>query len=52
MQQRIRRALRRFDADKVIVASDCDRKYLPRKIVLAKMKAIAEGNAIMRAEFP
>ncbi len=47
---RIRRALPHVDADKVIVAPDCGLKYLPRDVAFGKMKAMAEGAAIVRAE--
>lgn len=48
--ERIRRALPHVDADKVIVAPDCGMKYLPREIAFGKMKAMADGAAIVRAE--
>jgi 5-methyltetrahydropteroyltriglutamate--homocysteine methyltransferase len=48
--ERIRRALPHVDADKVIVAPDCGLKYLPRDIAFGKMKAMADGAAIVRAE--
>lgn len=47
---RIRRALPHVDAKNVIVAPDCGLKYLPRDIAFGKMKAMAEGAAIVRAE--
>lgn len=47
---RIRRALPHVDADKVVVAPDCGLKYLPRDVAFGKMKAMADGAAIMRAE--
>ena len=47
---RIRRALPHVDADKVVVAPDCGLKYLPRSVAFGKMKAMAEGAALMRAE--
>jgi 5-methyltetrahydropteroyltriglutamate--homocysteine methyltransferase len=47
---RIRRALPHVDADKVIVAPDCGLKYLPRDVAFGKMKAMAEGAALVRAE--
>ncbi len=48
--QRIRRALPHVDADKIIVAPDCGMKYLPREVAFGKMKAMADGAAIVRAE--
>ncbi len=47
---RIRRALPHVDADKVVVAPDCGLKYLPREVAFGKMKAMADGAAILRAE--
>lgn len=47
---RIRRALPFVDANKIIVAPDCGLKYLPRDVAFGKMKAMAEGAAIVRAE--
>jgi 5-methyltetrahydropteroyltriglutamate--homocysteine methyltransferase len=49
---RIRRALPHVDADKVIVAPDCGLKYLPRGVAFGKIKAMAEGAAIVRSELP
>ncbi|MFN7002799.1 MAG: uroporphyrinogen decarboxylase family protein [Roseinatronobacter sp.] len=47
---RIRRALPHVDAEKVVVAPDCGLKYLPRDVAFGKMKAMADGAAIVRAE--
>ncbi len=47
---RIRRALPHVDAEKIIVAPDCGMKYLPRDVAFAKMKAMADGARIVRAE--
>jgi 5-methyltetrahydropteroyltriglutamate--homocysteine methyltransferase len=47
---RIRRALPHVEADKVIVAPDCGMKYLPHDVAFGKMKAMADGAAIVRAE--
>ena len=47
---RIRRALPHVDAGKVIVAPDCGLKYLPRDVAFGKMRAMADGAAIVRAE--
>jgi len=47
---RIRRALPHVDAGKVIVAPDCGMKYLPRDVAFGKMKAMAQGAALVRAE--
>ena len=48
--ERIRRALAHVAADRVVVAPDCGMKYLPRAVAFAKMKAMAEGAALMRRE--
>ena len=36
--------------EKVIVAPDCGLKYLPRDVAFGKMKAMAQGAALVRAE--
>jgi len=48
--QRIRRALPNVDASRIVVAPDCGLKYLPRDIAFGKMKAMADGAAIVRKE--
>jgi 5-methyltetrahydropteroyltriglutamate--homocysteine methyltransferase len=47
---RIRRALPHVAAERIIVAPDCGLKYLPRDVAYGKMKAMADGAAIVRAE--
>ena len=47
---RIRRALPYVAADRIVVAPDCGLKYLPRDIAFGKMKAMADGAAIVRGE--
>ena len=47
---RLRRALAHVPADRVVVAPDCGMKYLPRAVAFGKMKAMAEGAAIVRRE--
>ena len=47
---RIRRALAHIPADRVVVAPDCGMKYLPRAVAFGKMKAMAEGAAVVRRE--
>ena len=47
---RIRKALPHVDASRIIPAPDCGLKYLPREVAFGKMKALAEGAAIVRAE--
>lgn len=47
---RIRKALPHVDVSRIIVAPDCGLKYLPREVAFGKMKAMAEGARIVRAE--
>jgi 5-methyltetrahydropteroyltriglutamate--homocysteine methyltransferase len=47
---RIRRALPFVSPDRLIVAPDCGLKYLPREVAFGKMKAMADGAKIVRAE--
>ena len=47
---RIKKALRYVGADRLIVAPDCGMKYLPRDRAFGKLKAMAEGAAIVRHE--
>ena len=47
---RIRRALPYVAPERIIVAPDCGLKYLPRAIAFGKMKAMADGAAIVREE--
>ncbi len=48
--ERIRRALPHVDASRVVIAPDCGLKYLPRDVAFGKMKAMADGAAIVRRE--
>jgi 5-methyltetrahydropteroyltriglutamate--homocysteine methyltransferase len=48
--ERIRAGLRHLPAGKLIPAPDCGMKYLPRALAFAKLKALSEGAAIVRAE--
>lgn len=47
---RIRRALPHADPDKIIVAPDCGLKYLPREVARGKIRAMAQGAALVRSE--
>ncbi|BCH28615.1 5-methyltetrahydropteroyltriglutamate--homocysteine methyltransferase [Mesorhizobium sp. L-8-10] len=47
---RIRKALPHVAPEKLMIAPDCGLKYLPRDVAFGKMKAMAEGAAIVRAE--
>jgi 5-methyltetrahydropteroyltriglutamate--homocysteine methyltransferase len=47
---RIRAGLRYVPADRLVAAPDCGMKYLPRATAFGKLKALAEGAAIVRQE--
>jgi 5-methyltetrahydropteroyltriglutamate--homocysteine methyltransferase len=47
---RIRKGLKHLPAERLIPAPDCGMKYLPREVAFGKLKALAEGAAIVRAE--
>jgi 5-methyltetrahydropteroyltriglutamate--homocysteine methyltransferase len=47
---RIRRALDYVSAERIVVAPDCGMKYLPRATAFGKMKAMADGAALVRRE--
>jgi 5-methyltetrahydropteroyltriglutamate--homocysteine methyltransferase len=47
---RLRGALRHMPAERLIAAPDCGMKYLPRDVAFGKLKALAEGAAIVRRE--
>ena len=48
--ERLRAALPHIDAGRLVAAPDCGLKYLPRPLAFAKLKALAEGAAIVRAK--
>ena len=48
--ERIRQGLKYVAPDKLIPAPDCGMKYLPRDVAFGKLKALAEGAAIVRKE--
>ena len=50
MAARIRRGLEHVPAGRLIPAPDCGMKYLTRDTAFAKLRALAEGAAIVRAE--
>jgi len=45
---RIRRGLEHMPAERLIPAPDCGMKYLPRDVAFGKLKALADGAAIVR----
>jgi 5-methyltetrahydropteroyltriglutamate--homocysteine methyltransferase len=47
---RIREALRHVSPERLLVAPDCGMKYLPRDRACGKLRALAEGAALVRAE--
>jgi len=47
---RIRAALAHLPPERLIPAPDCGMKYIPRQTAFAKLKALAEGAAIVRRE--
>ncbi len=47
---RIRRGLEFADAARIVAAPDCGMKYLPRERAFGKLRAMAEGAAIVRRE--
>lgn len=48
--ERIRAGLKVLPAEKLVPAPDCGMKYLPRERAFGKLKALAEGAAIVRRE--
>jgi 5-methyltetrahydropteroyltriglutamate--homocysteine methyltransferase len=48
--ERIRAALKFLPPDRLVPAPDCGMKYLSRELAFAKLKALADGAAIVRAE--
>jgi 5-methyltetrahydropteroyltriglutamate--homocysteine methyltransferase len=48
--QRIRAALEVVPAERLIVTPDCGMKYLPREVAFGKLRALAAGAALVRAE--
>lgn len=48
--QRLRAGLRHVAPERLVAAPDCGMKYLPRARAFAKLKALAEGAAIVRRE--
>ena len=47
---RIRAALKVLPPDRLVPAPDCGMKYLPRELAFAKLRALADGAAKVRAE--
>jgi 5-methyltetrahydropteroyltriglutamate--homocysteine methyltransferase len=49
--ERVRRALPYVAPEKVVIATDCGMKYLPRDSADGKMRAMAGAAQVLRAEF-
>jgi 5-methyltetrahydropteroyltriglutamate--homocysteine methyltransferase len=47
---RIRAGLKYLPPERLVPAPDCGMKYLPRELAFAKLKALADGAAIVRRE--
>jgi 5-methyltetrahydropteroyltriglutamate--homocysteine methyltransferase len=47
---RIRRGLEHLAPERLVPAPDCGMKYLPRHVAFGKLKAMADGAAIVRRE--
>ena len=47
---RIRAGLKHVSAERMIPAPDCGMKYLPRATAFGKLRALADGAAIVRRE--
>ncbi len=48
--ERIRAGLRWVPAGRLVAAPDCGMKYLPRDVAFGKLRALAEGAAMVRRE--
>ena len=47
---RIRAALKHVSAERLVLAPDCGMKYLTRDAAFGKLKALADGAALVRGE--
>ncbi|MGH6967693.1 MAG: hypothetical protein ACREEL_00830 [Stellaceae bacterium] len=47
---RIRRVFAAVSPERIVAAPDCGMKYIPRETAFAKLKALADGAAIVRRE--
>jgi 5-methyltetrahydropteroyltriglutamate--homocysteine methyltransferase len=46
---KLRAALEVVPAERLVAATDCGMKFLPRRVARGKLRAMAEGAAIVRA---
>ena len=49
-RERIRAALEHVEPERLVLAPDCGMKYLPRETAFGKLRALARGAALVRAE--
>ncbi|MFG1703325.1 uroporphyrinogen decarboxylase family protein [Nonomuraea sp. M3C6] len=49
--ERVRRAFDRIPPDRIVIATDCGMKYLPRESAEGKMRAMAGAARLLRGEF-
>ena len=48
--ERVRKVLEHIEAERVTLTTDCGLKQLPRVVAVQKLRALAEGAAIVRRE--
>ena len=48
--ERVRKVLKHIEAERVTLTTDCGLKQLPRTVAIEKLRALAEGAAIVRRE--
>ena len=48
--ERVRKVLKHIEAKRVTLTTDCGLKQLPRVVAVQKLRALAEGAAIVRKE--
>ena len=48
--ERIRTGLKHVSPDRLIAAPDCGMKYMAREVAFGKLRALADGAAIVRKE--
>ena len=48
--ERLRAGLKHVAPERLVAAPDCGMKYLPREIAFGKLKALADGAAMVRRE--
>jgi 5-methyltetrahydropteroyltriglutamate--homocysteine methyltransferase len=50
VSERLRAGLRHIAPERLVAAPDCGMKYLPRTVAFGKLRALAEGAALVRRE--